>query len=173
MPSNSKVIWLGQKYTEIDGTSKPHSYFDESNQTNEVAALRIKSTIDGAGVIIEGRPDEILATAREILRTAELIVEQTMRDPTLRRMYGIIGESTEDWERLSTDDVTDMSEQFAADAEAIPVFGVGDPDPTPDDLPYCGAAHEGFTCTWRPGHDGPHVAGARSMGVAAVWSNHA
>lgn len=145
----SKVIWLGQKYTEIDGTAKPHSYVDESGQVNDVAAIRIKSKIDGAGIIIEGRPDEILSTAREILRTAELVVEQTMRDPELRRLYGIIGET-------------------APDEEAEPDYVVGDPDPTPNDLPYCGKAHEGMTCTRRPHDRGVHIAGGGKY-IVGLW----
>jgi hypothetical protein len=50
-------------------------------------------------------------------------------------------------------------------------YKVGDPDPTPDDPPWCGARPTvgGPWCTWRPGHDGPHVS-ATDMGILAVFT---
>lgn len=83
------IVWLSPRYTDVDGTSNPGSYTSATGEQNRVAAIRIVSQLDGRGVIIHGRPEDLVAQAREILRTAELIVEQTMRDPELRSLYGI------------------------------------------------------------------------------------
>jgi hypothetical protein len=52
-------------------------------------------------------------------------------------------------------------------------YKVGDPDPTPDSPPWCGARYQdpegGAWCTWRPGHDGPHVS-ADPRGIIAVFT---
>lgn len=49
-------------------------------------------------------------------------------------------------------------------------YKVGDPDPTPNNDPWCNAdGPEGLTCTWAPGHEGPHVAGDFDE-IVAVWS---
>jgi len=56
---------------------------------------------------------------------------------------------------------------------------VGDPDPTPDNPPWCGVeSPSGDVCTRRPGHKAPHVSGNGIMqtpgcdfgrSVIAVW----
>jgi hypothetical protein len=47
---------------------------------------------------------------------------------------------------------------------------VDDPDPTPERGPRCNVSHEdGYVCTWRPGHAGPHVAGT-GVTIAEVWT---
>ena len=87
--SNENVTWLPTRYIDIDGTSIPGDVTTSDGSANDVACIRIVSQTDGSGIILEGRPDNLLERAREILRTAELIVEQTMRDPKLRSLYGI------------------------------------------------------------------------------------
>lgn len=82
------IEWLAANFVDVDGTAQPRSYENDGNE-NATAAIRIASRYDGDGIIIEGRPERLLELAREITRTAELIVEQTMRDPKLRSLYGI------------------------------------------------------------------------------------
>jgi hypothetical protein len=58
--------------------------------------------------------------------------------------------------------------------ERFPFYKVGDPDPTPDDGPWCRAEAKpgdpnGYYCTWAQGHGHPqHVAG-NTYRVVAVW----
>lgn len=85
MPS---ATWLNAQFIEVDGSGKPGS-FDESGETNDVAAIRISSHATGQRFLIEGRPEQLLELGRDFVRTAELIIEQTMRDPELRRLYGL------------------------------------------------------------------------------------
>jgi hypothetical protein len=48
---------------------------------------------------------------------------------------------------------------------------VGDPDLTPSSGRMCGALHgHQLTCTRRPGHRMPHVAGGGQV-ILAVWSS--
>lgn len=124
------IIWLSAQYTEIDGSGKPESYDIFGHGVNDVATIRIKDQNNSDALLISGRPERLLEIARDFVRTAELIVEQTMRDPELRRLYGFaaIGnepgaivldeaDDTAGWVRLSTDDVADMSEVFAKQEE--------------------------------------------------------
>lgn len=83
------LVWLSAQFIEVDGSAKPGSYDYPDHGTNDVATIRIKDKVGDDALLITGRPERLLAVAREILRTAELIVEQTMRDPQLRSLYGI------------------------------------------------------------------------------------
>lgn len=85
---SAHVEWLSSRYLDISGEAKPGG-FENADGSNEVACLIITSQNDGHGIVIEGRPDNLLDRAREILRAAELLVEKTMRDPELRRLYGL------------------------------------------------------------------------------------
>lgn len=87
--SGTDIVWVSPLYLTIDGTAQPDSIEYPEIGRNSAAALRILDSTSGDGLVIEGRPEQILERAREILRTAELIVEQTMRDPQLRALYGI------------------------------------------------------------------------------------
>jgi hypothetical protein len=85
-----EVLWFSALFTEVDGSAQPASFAIDPIGRNEVAALRIKAS-DSTGdmLIIEGRPERLLEVARELLRTAELVMNQTMQDPALRRLYGL------------------------------------------------------------------------------------
>lgn len=71
--------------------------------------------------------------------------------------------------------MSDLTDPMVRAITALPPrsFHVGDPDPTPDHLPYkesCYAAHRGYLCTWPKGHADslPHVAGTGER-IVAVW----
>jgi hypothetical protein len=82
-------IWLNAARVDIDGAARPRSFID-GDSANDVAAVRITSQfVSEDQVIIQGRPEDLLAMAHALVRTAELVVEQTMRDPELRRLYGL------------------------------------------------------------------------------------
>lgn len=87
--NDENVTWLPTRYIDIDGTAIPGDVTTSDGSANDVACIRIVSQTDGSGIILEGRPDNLLERAREILRTAELIVEQTKRSPDLLSLYGI------------------------------------------------------------------------------------
>jgi hypothetical protein len=84
----NQIAWLSARFVDIDGSAKPGSYDDGHGNRNAVAAVRIASQHNGDAIILEGRPEDLLARGREIMRTIEGVVEQTMRDPELRRLYG-------------------------------------------------------------------------------------
>lgn len=86
---STHLEWLNAQHTDVTGSASPGA-FEGDEEANEVAAIRITSQYDGDGIVIQGRPEQLLALAKEITRTAELIVEQTMRDPELRAMYGLV-----------------------------------------------------------------------------------
>lgn len=81
------IEWLSARFMDVTGSASPGSFVNDGSE-NGAAAIRLTSE-SGDGVIIEGRPEDLLGKAREILRCAELIVEQTMRDPQLRSLYGM------------------------------------------------------------------------------------
>ena len=73
---------------------------------------------------------------------------------------------------------TELERHDAAEAEdarkhdtSAPTHKVGDPDPTPDEGPWCLAREaDGFGCAWRPGHDGPHIAGSGEV-ILSIWTD--
>lgn len=84
------IVWLSANYIDIDGTAVPDRFEYPDIGVNEAAAIRIvASTSPGDGLIIEGRPEQLLAIGRQVTRIAEQIIEATTRDPELRRMYGV------------------------------------------------------------------------------------
>lgn len=92
------LVWLSAQYIEVDGSAKPGSYDYPDHGTNDAATIRIKSQTGDDALLITGRPERLLTVAQEILRAAELVVMETMRDPELRRLYGIpsqVGTPTE------------------------------------------------------------------------------
>jgi len=84
----SHIEWLDAGHADVTGAATPGSFGDGMDD-NTVAAIRITSQFTGDGTIIQGRPERLLQLGREITRVAELIIEQTMRDPSLRRLYGM------------------------------------------------------------------------------------
>lgn len=95
------VLWLPVRYVEVDGAAHPASFDYADHGINGAAAVRVRSMTSDDCLILEGRPEEILSKAREILRVAELVVEQTMREPALRSLYGIV---TEDHPKVGAGD---------------------------------------------------------------------
>lgn len=85
---SAHIEWLSSRYTDVTAEAQPGG-FENAGDSNAAACLIITSQNDGHGIVIEGRPDNLLEKAREILRAAELLVEKTMRDPELRSLYGI------------------------------------------------------------------------------------
>lgn len=85
---SAHIEWLHARHIDVTGSAEPGS-FEGPYRPNEVAAIRITSQYDGDGLIIEGRPEDLLAAAREILRAAELIVVQTAQTPRLLSLYGL------------------------------------------------------------------------------------
>lgn len=73
-------------------------------------------------------------------------------------------------DRIKVSAAPERSRQPVTCGEGDYGYRVGDPDPTPDDPPWCGARPHpgGAWCTWRPQHDGPHVS-ADEMGILAVF----
>jgi len=84
------ILWLSANYVDVEGAAKPESFSYEDQGTNDVATIRIKDSLSsGDAVLISGRPERLVEIAKEILRTAELVMIQTMQSPELRRLYGI------------------------------------------------------------------------------------
>jgi hypothetical protein len=133
---SAHIEWLSSRYTDVSGEAQPGG-FENDGGANAVACLIITSQNDGHGIVIEGRPDNLLEKAREILRAAELLVEKTMCDPELRRLYGVTTPITTEAEfEKSADDAVmaylmdddepsqlGMPEDFIADQAACEAAG--------------------------------------------------
>lgn len=85
----SRIEWVTAPQIEVGGSARPDSVTDEHGVQNSVAIITLTNRHSGDAVVIEGRPEHLLALARDALVVAEQIVEVTMRDPQLRSMYGI------------------------------------------------------------------------------------
>ena len=83
------VTWVIAPQTEVGGSARPDYVVGPGGEGNSVAVITLTNRHHGERVAIEGRPEHLLEIAREILRTAEQIVEVTMRDPELRSLYGL------------------------------------------------------------------------------------
>lgn len=81
--------WLAAANTEIGGSARPDYIIGSSGEGNSVACITVTDVYTGDGLVLQGRPEQLLEKAREILRAAEQIVEVTMREPELRSLYGI------------------------------------------------------------------------------------
>jgi hypothetical protein len=88
--NGADIVWLSALHVDVSASAQPGSFEYEDHGVNEAAAIRIADSAANPGdaLIIEGRPERLIEIAKEILHQAELIVEQTMRDPELRRLYG-------------------------------------------------------------------------------------
>jgi len=84
---SNRYEWLSARYTVVTGHAHPGEIENDGNE-NGAAAILITSE-DGDGLVIEGRPEDLVDVARRILAVAEEIVVDTMRDPALRSLYGI------------------------------------------------------------------------------------
>ena len=90
MPNYEQYKWFHAAYADATGAAQPGSFTDEGSGTeNSVAAIRITSQHTGEGVVIQGRPEQLVELAREVLRVAEMVQAQTLQDTSLRRMYGL------------------------------------------------------------------------------------
>lgn len=78
--------WLNARFVELDSTHMPGILVDAEGISNDAAAILIGE--DGAGVIIEGRPADLVQLAERILQRARDIETATMVSPDLLRLYG-------------------------------------------------------------------------------------
>lgn len=165
------VTWVIAPQTEVGGSARPDYVVGPGGEGNSVAVITLTNRHHGERVAIEGRPEHLLEIAREILRTAEQIVEVTMRDPGLRSLYGITAPGPLA-SRLVEIDPAALTPQDGPVAESA--YVVGGLDVTPDSGPYCGLENEGFTCTRSPDGHTLHAAGGGEV-IVAVWeeSDHA
>lgn len=79
-------VWLNARMVELDSTHVPGVLVDAKGQANETAAILIGD--DGRGVIIEGRPADLVQLAERILQRARDVEVATMVSPNLLRLYG-------------------------------------------------------------------------------------
>ena len=79
-------VWLNARMVELDSTHQPGVLVDANGQSNGVAAILIGD--NGRGVIIEGRPPDLVQLAERILQRARDIEVATMTSPDLLSLYG-------------------------------------------------------------------------------------
>jgi len=85
------MLWTSARYTRVEATATPGAVKSGDNgETNEVATIILRGPIGvDAALAIEGRPEDLVALARQFMAAAEAITRTTMRDPALRRLYGM------------------------------------------------------------------------------------
>ena len=79
-------VWLNARMLELDSTHMPGVLVDANGQANDTAAILIAD--NGHGVIIEGRPADLVQLAERILQRARDIEVATMVSPDLLSLYG-------------------------------------------------------------------------------------
>lgn len=79
-------VWLNARYLELDSTAQPGVLVDAEGTANTTAAILIGD--DGRGVIIEGRPADLVQMAERILQHARTVESTTMMSPELLTLYG-------------------------------------------------------------------------------------
>lgn len=79
-------VWLNARMIELDSTHQPGVLVDAEGTANEAAAILLGT--DGHGVIIEGRPADLVVLAERILQRARDIEVATMVSPDLLSLYG-------------------------------------------------------------------------------------
>lgn len=83
------TLSVNARYVVVDGTAEPGTMDLGDGESNTVSAIRFRTVSGGMdGLVIEGRPEDVLATLRSALAVAEENLMQTVRSPELRRMYG-------------------------------------------------------------------------------------
>lgn len=99
--------------------------------------------------------------------------------------FKIISQHLENGDRIKIDQQPAAEATEATEVPPLPIgvtpyygYEVGDPDPTPNDPPFCGARYGhptgGPWCAWRPKHDGPHVSGDGQQILAVFpWKTEA
>lgn len=98
---------------------------------------------------------QVVRVCRAIARCAAALADELEQTTTEADRAEVAGDAEGDW------DPQDVCE-------------VGDPDPTPDQVEWCGrnSPHDRWMCTRLPGHSGQHVAGHHKR-VEAVWPGDA
>lgn len=84
--SDMNPAWLNARYVELDSTAEPGTIVDADGRANEVAAILIGD--DGKGVVIQGRPADLVVLAERILQRARDLEVASMLSPDLLRLYG-------------------------------------------------------------------------------------
>lgn len=86
--------WASARYTIVQGTAKPGE-IERGESANDTAAIEFVYGSDGDSLVIEGRPEELLALMRRGMEMANAILLETVRTPELRRMYGDMAEASQ------------------------------------------------------------------------------
>jgi len=82
------IEWLSAKFTRVASAASPGSFRTDDGSENSVAAIKIYDRTGGAGVIIEGTPDELLTIGKQVIHAAQQNIAATEHDPSLRALYG-------------------------------------------------------------------------------------
>jgi hypothetical protein len=151
---SARYEWLAAAQVEVGGSARPDYVVGSDGEGNAVAVITLTNRHTGDGAVIEGRPEDLLNLARAMVRTAEQIVEVTMRDPNLRSLYGLTGPAAP------------LSQGGTSG------YVLNGRDITPDTGPHCGMVDDGFTCTRSPDGHTLHAAG-NGLILIAVWEGSA
>jgi hypothetical protein len=85
---SAHIEWGSARFTTVEVTAHPGTFEGNDGSANSTAAARFTFGSDGDCLVIEGRPEEILALGRRLVEGAEAALMETIRTPELRRMYG-------------------------------------------------------------------------------------
>jgi len=88
MPSKNRTEWMIAHSVLVEQTARPGVFTDSEGERNAVAAIKIGRTSGVGAVIIEGRPDDLVAFAQRVTDAAALIQVDTAMTPELGRLYG-------------------------------------------------------------------------------------
>lgn len=110
---SAHIEWGSARYTYIHGTATPGE-IEHGDDANSTAAMQITYGSDGDALVIEGRPEDLVALFRGALDTAQAILMETVRSPELRRMYGEMAEAEHGPSQGGTDPVPGVSPESRA-----------------------------------------------------------
>lgn len=88
MPTTTRTEWMHARSVVVEATAIPHQIEDDKAETNSIAAVRISRASNVGAVVIEGRPEELLAFARTLTAAVEQVDRDTDDDPRLLALYG-------------------------------------------------------------------------------------
>lgn len=80
--------WASARYTQVTMAAHP-GQMERGDSANEAGAIELVYGSGGDSLVITGRPEDLLAMARNVLAAAEEIVVESTRDPELRALYGM------------------------------------------------------------------------------------
>lgn len=86
MTRDMTATWLVARTLELESTAQPGILVDVDGTANSTAAILLGD--DGKGVIIEGRPADLVQLCERMLEQARSIEVATMVNPELLRLYG-------------------------------------------------------------------------------------